>query len=74
LAFSYPPRSKFFRRELEEYLLLVRDEGMQATDATGSYAGAMGRPQFMPSTPLATASATSGITGLTSQAASRIIS
>jgi len=49
LAFFYPPRSKFFRRELEEYLLLVREEGMSATDATGSYAGAMGRPQFMPS-------------------------
>jgi membrane-bound lytic murein transglycosylase B len=49
LAFSYPPRAKFFRRELEEYLLLVREEGMQATAATGSYAGAMGRPQFMPS-------------------------
>ena len=49
LAFHYPPRSKFFRRELEEYLLLVREEGMQAADATGSYAGAMGRPQFMPS-------------------------
>lgn len=49
LAFSYPPRAKFFRRELEEYLLLAREEGMQATDATGSYAGAMGRPQFMPS-------------------------
>ena len=49
LAFSYPPRAKFFRRELQEYLLLVREEGMQATDATGSYAGAMGRPQFMPS-------------------------
>ena len=49
LAFYYPPRSKFFRRELEEYLLLAREEGMQATAATGSYAGAMGRPQFMPS-------------------------
>ena len=49
LAFSYPPRAKFFRRELEEYLLLVREEGMQPADATGSYAGAMGRPQFMPS-------------------------
>jgi membrane-bound lytic murein transglycosylase B len=49
LAFSYPPRAKFFRRELEEYLLLVREEGMKATEATGSYAGAMGRPQFMPS-------------------------
>jgi membrane-bound lytic murein transglycosylase B len=49
LAFAYPPRSKFFRSELEQYLLLVREEGMQATEATGSYAGAMGRPQFMPS-------------------------
>ena len=49
LAFHYPPRSRFFRRELEEYLLLVREEGMTAADATGSYAGAMGRPQFMPS-------------------------
>lgn len=49
LAFDYPPREKFFRRELAEYLLLVREEEMQATDAVGSYAGAMGRPQFMPS-------------------------
>ena len=49
LAFEYPPRSEFFRSELEDFLLLVREEGMDATDATGSYAGAMGRPQFMPS-------------------------
>ena len=49
LAFHYPPRSSFFRKELKQYLLLVREEGMAATDATGSYAGAMGRPQFMPS-------------------------
>ena len=49
LAFNYPPRAKFFRKELKEYLLLVREEGMAAADATGSYAGAMGRPQFMPS-------------------------
>ena len=49
LSFAYPPRSKFFRSELEHFLLLVREEGMQATDAVGSYAGAMGRPQFMPS-------------------------
>jgi membrane-bound lytic murein transglycosylase B len=49
LAFYYPPRSKFFRRELEQFLLLVREEDMRATDAFGSYAGAMGRPQFMPS-------------------------
>ena len=49
LAFDYPPRSTFFTSELEQFLLLVREEGMEATDATGSYAGAMGRPQFMPS-------------------------
>jgi len=49
LAFAYPPRSKFFRSELEHFLLLVREEEMDATDAIGSYAGAMGRPQFMPS-------------------------
>ena len=49
LAFDYPPRAGFFRRELEEFLLLVREEEMLATDAFGSYAGAMGRPQFMPS-------------------------
>lgn len=49
LAFDYPPRAKFFLGELEHFLLLVREEGMDATDATGSYAGAMGRPQFMPS-------------------------
>jgi len=49
LAFDYPPRSKFFTSELEQFLLLVREEGMEATDATGSYAGAMGAPQFMPS-------------------------
>ena len=49
LAFDYPPRSKFFTGELEQFLLLVREEGMEAEDATGSYAGAMGRPQFMPS-------------------------
>lgn len=49
LAFQYPPRAKFFRRELKQYLLLVREEEMDAGDATGSYAGAMGRPQFMPS-------------------------
>lgn len=49
LAFHYPPRSSFFTRELEEFLLLVRSEELDATVPTGSYAGAMGRPQFMPS-------------------------
>lgn len=49
LAFHYPPRADFFRRELEQYLLLTREEDMDASKPTGSYAGAMGRPQFMPS-------------------------
>lgn len=49
LAFDYPKRSSFFRRELEEYLLMVTDEGMEPLSIKGSYAGAMGLPQFMPS-------------------------
>jgi len=49
LAFDYPPRSKFFKRELEEFFLLVREESIDVSGATGSYAGAMGAPQFMPS-------------------------
>ena len=49
LAFDYKPRAKFFGRELEEFLLLVREENIEASEATGSYAGAMGLPQFMPS-------------------------
>ena len=49
LAFQYPPRAELFRSELEEYLLLARETGMNAARATGSYAGAMGIPQFLPS-------------------------
>ncbi|MDP1708551.1 MAG: lytic murein transglycosylase B [Gammaproteobacteria bacterium] len=49
LAFDYPPRSPFFRSELEHYLLLSREEQIDATAPKGSYAGAMGLPQFMPS-------------------------
>ena len=49
LAFDYPPRAKFFRKELTEFLVLAREEEIDATVPTGSYAGAMGRPQFMPS-------------------------
>lgn len=49
LAFEYPPRSKFFRGELAEFLLLAREEGIDPTAAKGSYAGAMGPPQFIPS-------------------------
>ena len=48
LAFDYPPRSSFFRRELEQYLLLAREEGIDVFATRGSYAGAIGIPQFMP--------------------------
>lgn len=49
LAFDYPRRADFFRGELENYLLLARDEQYDLLDMRGSYAGAMGIPQFMPS-------------------------
>lgn len=48
LAFDYPPRSRYFRGELEQFLLLTREEQVQPLVAQGSYAGAMGAPQFMP--------------------------
>ncbi|MGC4028638.1 MAG: lytic murein transglycosylase B [Steroidobacteraceae bacterium] len=48
LAFDYPPRSGYFARELEQYLLLARDEHIDPRKPLGSYAGAMGAPQFMP--------------------------
>lgn len=49
LAFHYPRRADFFRQELEHYLLLTRDEGLNPLTQKGSYAGAMGIGQFMPS-------------------------
>ena len=49
LAFFSPRRSKFFRRELEEYLLFLREENRGAAELKGSYAGAIGIPQFIPS-------------------------
>ena len=49
LAFDYPRRADFFRGELEQYLLLMREEGRNPLAVRGSYAGAMGIPQFMPS-------------------------
>ncbi len=49
LAFDYPPRATFFRKELENFLLMSREEKRDPLQFTGSYAGAMGMPQFMPS-------------------------
>ncbi len=49
LGFGYPKRSKFFLSELENFLLLCREEKMNPLEPVGSYAGAMGIPQFMPS-------------------------
>ena len=49
LAFDYAPRAKFFTRELEEFLLLTREQGFDARALRGSYAGAMGMPQFISS-------------------------
>lgn len=48
LAFDYPPRAEFFRTELENYLLYARDAGIDTLGLKGSYAGAIGIPQFMP--------------------------
>ena len=48
LAFDYPRRAPFFRGELKEYVMLARDQGFSPLEAKGSFAGAMGMPQFMP--------------------------
>jgi membrane-bound lytic murein transglycosylase B len=49
LAFDYPRRADFFRDELEQYLLLAREQGFDLLSIQASYAGALGIPQFMPS-------------------------
>lgn len=49
LGFDYPPRSKFFRSELEQVLLLSKEQSFEPLDLKGSYAGAMGYGQFIPS-------------------------
>jgi membrane-bound lytic murein transglycosylase B len=49
LAFDYPQRGGYFRSELEQFLLLSRENKLDPLATTGSYAGAMGVPQFMPS-------------------------
>lgn len=48
LAFDYPRRSHFFKYELEQYLILLRDSHFNPYHLSGSYAGAFGEPQFMP--------------------------
>jgi membrane-bound lytic murein transglycosylase B len=49
LAFDYPPRGEFFRGELAQFIALSREEALDPLTALGSYAGAMGASQFMPS-------------------------
>ena len=49
LAFDYPKRSPFFTEELEQFLVLAWESGKDALALKGSYAGAMGYGQFMPS-------------------------
>jgi len=49
LGFDYPPRSAFFSRELRELFLLAREEQLDIGGLVGSYAGALGPPQFIPS-------------------------
>ncbi len=49
LAFEYPKRSKFFTKELEHFLVLTREQKVDPLMPVGSYAGAMGFGQFMPS-------------------------
>ncbi|TNF91872.1 MAG: lytic murein transglycosylase B [Gammaproteobacteria bacterium] len=49
LGFDYPKRGKFFRSELEQYLLLIREESLDPFSLKGSYAGAVGKPQFISS-------------------------
>jgi membrane-bound lytic murein transglycosylase B len=49
IAFNYPRRAEYFRGELTEFLKLAKEEGIDPLTLKGSYAGAMGLPQFMPS-------------------------
>lgn len=49
LAFGYPPRATFFKSELEQFLMMIHEEQLDSKDLVGSYAGAMGMPQFISS-------------------------
>lgn len=48
LAFELPARATFFRGEFEQFLLMARENGMDPGSIKGSFAGAMGMPQFIP--------------------------
>lgn len=48
LAFHHPVRGSFFRGELAAFLKIAHEQGVEPTDLYGSYAGAMGYPQFIP--------------------------
>ena len=48
LSFDYPRRSKFFKIQLEEFLLLAEEEALDPSKIKGSIAGAVGYGQFMP--------------------------
>jgi membrane-bound lytic murein transglycosylase B len=48
LGFEMPERATYFRGELEQFLLLTRDNGLDPLTVKGSFAGAIGMPQFMP--------------------------
>jgi membrane-bound lytic murein transglycosylase B len=49
LAFDFPRRSEYFTQELKNFLALTKEQGLDPLAIKGSYAGAMGYPQFMPS-------------------------
>lgn len=48
LGFDYPPRAAFFRKQLGQFFLLSQKANFDPAEVTGSYAGAMGAPQFIP--------------------------
>ncbi|TKB26292.1 lytic murein transglycosylase B [Desulfopila sp. IMCC35006] len=49
LSFDYARRGEYFQSELEKFLLMTRNEGLDPAEPVGSFAGAMGLGQFMPS-------------------------
>ena len=74
IAFDGPRRQEYFRDELKELLLLARDMSIDPLEIKGSYAGAMGLPQFMPSSSITMKSPTSSAARRTRSAASPAIS